>query len=91
MSANPLNPIDSTRTATTTRLRSALPSFSPCTRASACSVLFNKLLTPHWVEAVGEEVAVSLNISHGGLRLRGELCRNERELEAWRGDHHHLT
>ena len=62
-----------------------------CTRASACSVLFNKLLTPHWVEAVGEEVAVSLNISHGGLRLRGELCCNERELEAWRGDHHHLT
>ena len=53
-------------------------------------MLFNKLLTPHWVEAVGEEVAVSLNISHGGLRLRGELCRNERELEAWRGDHHHL-
>ena len=59
--------------------------------AFACSVLFNKLLTPHWVEAVGSEVAVSLNISHGGLRLRGELCRNERELEAWRGDHHRLT
>ena len=28
------------------------------------SVLFNKLLTPHWVAAVGEEVAVSLVSSH---------------------------
>ena len=48
------------------------------------SALFNKLLTPHWVEAVadgeGEEVAVSLNISHGGLALNGELMRNEAEL-----------
>ena len=45
------------------------------------SVLFNKLLTPHWVEAVdGEGVAVSLNISHGGLALNGELTRNEAEL-----------
>jgi hypothetical protein len=47
-------------------------------------VLFNKLLTPHWVQALGEEVAVSLNISHGGLRLDGEVCRNESELEQQR-------
>ena len=43
-------------------------------------VLFNKLLTPHWVEAVEGEVAVSLNISHGGLALNGQLMRNEAEL-----------
>lgn len=42
--------------------------------------LFNKLLTPHWVEGVGDEVAVSLNISHGGLALNGKLMRNEDEL-----------
>ena len=42
--------------------------------------LFNKLLTPHWVEAVAGEVAVSLNLSHGGLALDGELMHNETEL-----------
>jgi hypothetical protein len=41
--------------------------------------LWNVLLTPHWVEA-GEEVALSVNISHGGLRYRGKLSRNEQEL-----------
>jgi hypothetical protein len=46
-------------------------------------VLWNQLLTPHWVEA-SDEPAMSINLSHGGLRLDGELCRNERELEAWR-------
>ena len=42
--------------------------------------LFNKLLTPHWVEAAPGEVAVSLNLSHGGLALDGQLMRNEAEL-----------
>jgi hypothetical protein len=44
------------------------------------SVLWNALLTPHWVEA-GNEAAMSVNISHGGLRLHGRLCPFERELE----------
>jgi hypothetical protein len=42
-------------------------------------VLWNTLLTPHWVEATNH-VAYSINLSHGGLRLNGELCRNEQEL-----------
>lgn len=42
-------------------------------------VLWNTLLTPHWVEA-GEQVALSINISHGGLRRNGRLCKNEQEL-----------
>jgi len=41
--------------------------------------LWNVLLTPHWVEA-SDEVAMSVNISHGGLRLRGALSPNEAEL-----------
>lgn len=47
-------------------------------------VLWNTLLTPHWVEA-GSEVAMSINLSHGGLRLNGELCPHEAELVAHRG------
>jgi hypothetical protein len=43
-------------------------------------VLWNVLLTPHWVEA-GDEVAMSVNLSHGGLRHEGRLCRFEQELE----------
>lgn len=46
-------------------------------------VLWNAFLTPHWVEA-SDSVAYSINISHGGLRLNGELCRHEQELENWR-------
>lgn len=46
-------------------------------------VLWNALLTPHWVEA-GEEVALSVNISHGGLRHHGQLARNEQELVEYR-------
>ncbi len=44
--------------------------------------LWNQLLTPHWVGA-GNQVAVSLNISHGGLRYRGNLCAAEQALEEW--------
>lgn len=45
-------------------------------------VLWNVLLTPHWVEAT-DHVTYSLNLSHGGLRLNNQLCRNEQELEDW--------
>lgn len=50
------------------------------------TVLWNCLLTPHWVEA-GDEPSYSINISHGGLRLHGELAPHEQELEQWRIDH----
>jgi hypothetical protein len=46
-------------------------------------VLWNAFLTPHWVEA-GDEAAMSINISHGGLRLHGRLCPFEQELEEYR-------
>jgi len=45
-------------------------------------MLWNVLLTPHWVEA-GDEPAMSINISHGGLRYRGALSQNEQELAAF--------
>lgn len=48
--------------------------------------LWNCLLTPHWVEA-SDEVAMSVNISHGGLRLHGELCPHEQELMKWMESH----
>jgi hypothetical protein len=46
-------------------------------------VLWNALLTPHWVDA-GDAVAMSINLSHGGVRLNGELAPNEAELDAFR-------
>jgi hypothetical protein len=46
-------------------------------------VLWNVLQTPHWVKA-GADVAVSMNISHRGLRLHGELCPHEQQLQQWR-------
>ena len=68
------------------------------------TLLWNQLLTPHWVDAVdavagetdgvdqaapadrGEvagtsEVAASINLSHGGLRLEGELSPAGKALE----------
>jgi hypothetical protein len=48
------------------------------------AVLWNTLLTPHWVEAGDAEVAMSINLSHGGLRLNGRLCPFEQELEDYR-------
>ncbi len=50
------------------------------------AVLWNALLTPHWVEA-GTEVALSVNLSHKGLRYHGQLCPHEDELEAHRTAH----
>lgn len=49
-------------------------------------VLWNVLLTPHWVEAT-DHVAYSINLSHGGLRLNGKLCPHEQELEDWNAHH----
>lgn len=49
-------------------------------------VLWNQLLTPHWVDATNE-VAVSVNISHGMLRHNGRLCPNEQRLEEWWDQH----
>ena len=42
------------------------------------AVVWNAMLTPHWVEA-GNEVAMSINFSHGGLRYKGQLCPHEQE------------
>jgi hypothetical protein len=54
-----------------------------CYRMGPGAVLWNQLLTPHWVDA-GEGVAMSINLSHGGLRYEGKLCRNEADLVAYR-------
>lgn len=43
-------------------------------------VLWNALLTPHWVEA-SDSVAMSINLSHGGVRLHGKLAPFEQELD----------
>ena len=40
------------------------------------ALLWNQLLTSHWVPA-GDEVAMSVNISHGGVSYGGEFCPNE--------------
>jgi hypothetical protein len=58
-------------------------------------LLWNQLLTPHWVTAGEDQAAFSLNISHGGVRHRGQFCANEIALrqhwemhpeEAWVAD-----
>ena len=54
-------------------------------RMDAGTILFNQLLTPHWVQSPEESVAFSINISHGGLHRQDTgkgLCTNEAELEA---------
>lgn len=50
-------------------------------------VLWNVLLTPHWVNAGDDQIAMSVNISHGGVRLNGRLSPNEQELEDHRAQH----
>lgn len=52
------------------------------------TALWNAFLTPHWVEAA-DGVAVSVNLSHGGLRHQGKLCRHEEEVEEWQRQHPH--
>ena len=47
-------------------------------------LLWNQLLTPHWVVAGADRVAMSLNISHGLVRHRGAFGANEALLhERW--------
>ncbi len=53
----------------------------------AGAVLWNQLLTPHWVNAGDDKVAASLNLSHGMLRYNGKLCRNEQALDDWWNRH----
>jgi hypothetical protein len=48
-------------------------------------VLWNTVLTPHWVFAT-EETAFSINFAHWGLRHRGELAPLGREVEQIRRD-----
>ncbi|MEE2658864.1 MAG: hypothetical protein VX733_10195 [Candidatus Latescibacterota bacterium] len=50
-------------------------------RMAPGDLLWNQLLTPHWVEA-GADIAVSINISHGGLAYQGRFCPNEQVLRA---------
>jgi len=54
-----------------------------CFNMGPGDVLWNALLTPHWVEA-GDEVALSVNISHSGVRYHGRLFRFEQELVDYR-------
>jgi hypothetical protein len=49
-----------------------------CYEMSPGAVVWNAMLTPHWVEA-GNDVAMSINFSHGGLRYQGQLCPHEQE------------
>jgi hypothetical protein len=58
-------------------------------------LLWNHLLTPHWVDAGKDRPAMSLNISHGLVRHRGQFSPNEALLhqrwqehpeEAWLSD-----
>lgn len=57
-----------------------------CLEQPPGTVVWNQLLTPHWVESA-DEVAVSVNLSHGFLRHRGELCPNEAALARYWEDH----
>ncbi len=43
-------------------------------------LLWNQLQTPHWVTGTADEIAVSVNISHGGVQYDGQFCPNERVL-----------
>jgi hypothetical protein len=52
-----------------------------CLRMPPGAALWNVLLTPHEVLGEGDQVAMSVNLSHGGLRLHGQLSPNEAELE----------
>jgi hypothetical protein len=54
-----------------------------CYEMKPGAVLWNVLLTPHWVDA-SDGAAMSINLSHGGVRLNGKLSRNEEELVAYR-------
>ena len=44
------------------------------------NLLWNQILTPHWVDASADGIAISLNISHGGIMRNGEYAPNEKVL-----------
>ena len=44
------------------------------------AVLWNQIKTPHWVTGSDDEIAVSVNISHGGVQYQGQFCPNEQVL-----------
>jgi hypothetical protein len=49
------------------------------------ALLWNQLLTPHWVTGTEGEIAVSINISHGGVQHLGQFCPREQVLrERWK-------
>ena len=43
-------------------------------------MLWNAMLTPHWVDGGIGEPGMSINIAIDGLRLSGQLCSHEQEL-----------
>jgi hypothetical protein len=43
-------------------------------------MLWNAMLTPHWVDAADDQPALSINIAIDRLRLDGRLCPHEQEL-----------
>jgi hypothetical protein len=45
------------------------------------ALLWNAYLTPHWVDGSDDQPSLSINISHGGLRHQGRLCRHEEEVD----------
>ena len=48
-------------------------------------VLWYQLLTPHWVTGTDDEIAVSVNISRGGVQNQGQFCPYEQLLrERWK-------
>ena len=54
-----------------------------CCRMMPGDRLWNVLQTPHWVLA-GDQISLSINISHRGVRHRGRLCPHEADLEHWK-------
>ena len=51
------------------------------------ALLWNQLQTPHWVTGTDDEIAVSINISHGGVQHQGQFCPNEQALRRRWKDH----
>ena len=45
--------------------------------------VWNHLMTPHWVDS--HALTLNINLSMGGLRHRGRLCRYEQALYASKG------
>ena len=67
-----------------------IPEFDPdlilAYRMEPGDLLWNQLLTPHWVTAE-DGIAISVNISHGGIAYQKAVCPNEQVLRAHWEDH----